>query len=194
VISTVALMACLCLPSMAQPTPAASDFNFDLIETPAPVADLKLDRAITTRRTMLQAHQAMGLTTLSLMAATVVLGQLNYNDMYTRAGAHRGNLALSHRILAYTTSGAFVATASLSLFAPVPYEKRAPGLDTATIHRTSVALASAGMVTQLVLGFVTARQADAGNGHRLEGYIKAHQIIGYTTLACLTTAAVVWVF
>ncbi len=176
--------------------PSASDpFAFDLLE-PAPVDPeaQQVAHAVQRRRRMLQSHQIAGLSTLALMASTVILGQLNYHDLYTSGGDHAGRYTLPHRILAYATTGGFVATASLSLFAPEPFAKVSRGWDSATVHKAAVALASAGMVTQIGLGFVTARQANAGNGRRLPGMMQAHQVVGYTTLACLTTAALVWVF
>ena len=50
------------------------------------------------------------------------------------------------------------------------------------------------MVTQVVLGFITGRNADAGNPTHVQSYAKAHQIIGYGTLGFMTTAAAVWLF
>jgi hypothetical protein len=185
----------LCLYLGAGSVAPATDFDFNLLEAPkAPVVDLQHDVLVKRRRTMLQAHQIAGLSTLALMATTVVLGQLNFTDMYTQGGGHTGRFAPYHQAFAYGTTGGFLATASLSLFAPAPFEKRTGRIDAATVHKVAVGLASAGMATQIALGFITARQADAGNGHRLPAYIKAHQIVGYSTMALLSTAAVVWVF
>lgn len=39
---------------------------------------------------MLTAHQIAGLTTLGLMATTVVLGQLNFDDHFSPSGAGSG--------------------------------------------------------------------------------------------------------
>ena len=40
---------------------------------------------------MLNTHQILGFSTLGLMAATAVVGQLNYNDIYTHGGGHSGD-------------------------------------------------------------------------------------------------------
>src|SRR5690606_12980579 len=62
------------------------------------------------------------------------------------------------------------------------------------LHRIAVIGASAGLVTQVVLGFVAARSADAGNARSLETYATVHQAVGYTTLGLMAVAATVWVF
>lgn len=143
---------------------------------------------------MLRVHQIVGLTTLGLMLGTVVLGQLNYQDMYTSGGTRTGNYLLPHRILAYGTTAAFLGTASLSLLAPNPYDKPSQRLSTATVHKIAVGVASAGMVTQIALGFVMGRIADAGNPRDLHTYAQVHQVVGYTTVVALGSAALVWVF
>ena len=185
---------------VAPPAPIAaapsSDFDFDLLPPPPPPSVLDLDRAqaVKTRRTMLQVHQILGLSTLALMTATVILGHFNYDDIYGQGGGRTGRYLRPKRILAYTTTGAFAATASFSLLAPTPYPKVSQGIDTAVVHKVANGVAAAGMVTQIVLGLVTARSADAGDGRHLNGLMRAHQVVGYVTLASLATATVAWVF
>ena len=101
--------------------PASTDLDFDLLApSPAPVAAVRdpLQPKAERRRTMLRAHQIVGLSTLGVMAATVVVGQLNYSDLYSSGGSRHSRYLLPHRILAYSTTAGFAATASLSLFAP----------------------------------------------------------------------------
>lgn len=170
--------------------------DFDLFAdkptTATPAAHLP-DRPEKLRRDMLTLHQALGLTTLGLMAATTVAGQLNYNDIYAPGHAGTGMYIWPHRLLAYGTTGAFAATASLALFAP---ERQADpeGVDTSTIHKVFVGGATLGMLTQIGLGFVTARYAEAGNPRDLRKLAQAHQIAGYATTGMLAAAATVWVF
>src|SRR3954454_20143457 len=74
------------------PAPASDDLNFDLLneapkKTAAEEADaaqkaLKFDEKVHLRRKMLLAHQAMGFITLGVLAATLVLGTLNFVDKY----------------------------------------------------------------------------------------------------------------
>lgn len=155
--------------------------------------DPALDRQVQARRSMLQTHQILGLGTLGLMAGNAVVGQLNYSDLYGRGGARTGDFLLLHRISSYATAGAFLTTAAFALFAPTPYE-RSGGFDTGTLHRIAVIGASAGLVTQVVLGFVAARSADAGNSRNLVTYATVHQAVGYTTLGLMSVAASVWLF
>lgn len=192
--------ALLALTLSADPsTDTNNSFDFDLMApatalSPPPAAvDPHLGELAQKRRSMLRTHQILGLTTLGLMAATVAVGQLNYNDIYTPGGGHTGDFLVPKRMLGYSTFAAFLATGGFSLLAPEPYEKD-EGFDTATLHKASVAMATVGMVSQVVLGFITGRTADAGNATHLQAMAKAHQVIGYSTLGLMTVAATVWLF
>lgn len=145
-----------------------------------------------TRRWMLTVHQTLGITTWALMAATVVVGQLNYNQLYGGGGGSN-KWQTPHRWLVLSTSTAFAATGAFALFAPSPYQ-RPLRFDTALIHRLAVIGATAGMLAEIVLGWTATHQADAGNPHNLRTYARAHQVIGYSTLGFLTIAGAVWVF
>jgi len=183
-------------PFLEDPAPAEDEaIDFDLFgdtESTSTI-DPTVERLAQARRSMLQTHQILGLSTLGLMAGTAVVGQLNYSDLYGKGGARSGDFLLLHRISSYATAGAFLSTAAFALFAPVPYERRS-GFDTGTLHRIAVIGVSAGLVTQVVLGFVAARSADAGNARNLETYAAVHQAVGYTTLGLMTVAASVWLF
>jgi len=145
-----------------------------------------------TRRWMLRAHQTLGLATWALMVGTVVVGQLNYNQLYGGGG---GSLKWQtpHRVLLLSTAIAYAAAASFAIIAPTPFKKPLR-FDTGLIHRIAVSAATLGMVTQMVLGWVTTRRADAGNPHDLSTLARTHQVVGYATLGCLTVAGMVWVF
>src|SRR5205807_6399750 len=99
-------------------------------------------------------HQIAGIAMLTSMTATVVLGQLNYNDKYG-GGGDVGTYHTWHKAMGYTTAVLFAGTAALAIFAPVPIEKKTRW-DTATVHKVAMTVATAGMVTQIVLGIVTA--------------------------------------
>lgn len=154
--------------------------------------DPTLAGRIETRRTMLQTHQILGLSTLALMTTSAVLGQLNYSDVYG-GGGRSGDFLTAHRVATYSSAASFLATATFSIFAPVPFEKD-PGLDTATAHKIAVIGATAGMLAQVGLGFATARAADAGNGKELKRYAQIHQAIGYSTVGLMAIATGVWIF
>jgi hypothetical protein len=151
-----------------------------------------VDVAVQKRRHRLNVHQVLGLSTWGTMLAASVVGQLNYHDLYG-GGSGRGNYILPHQILVYSTTALFATTAAYALLAPNPYPKPLKA-DTALVHRLAVIGASAGMVAQVVLGFITARSADAGNGDHLARNAKIHDVIGWTTFGFMTVAGAIWVF
>ncbi|HWV37267.1 MAG TPA: hypothetical protein VN033_02205 [Vulgatibacter sp.] len=179
-----------------EPAGTGDSMDFDLFGDTAAQKEAASDPAladrIETRRTMLQSHQILGLSTLALMTTSAVLGQLNYDDVYGGGGG-TGDYLMAHRVSTYASAGAFIATATLSVFAPVPFEKD-PGFDTATAHKIAVIGASAGMLAQVGLGFATARSADAGNARNLKRYARIHQAVGYSTVGLMAIATGVWIF
>jgi hypothetical protein len=148
--------------------------------------------AVQKRRHRLEVHQVLGLTTWGLMLAASVIGQLNYYELYG-GGSGSGTWLLPHRVLVYSTAIMFGATAGYALLAPTPYPKPLK-LDTGLVHRIAVIGATAGMVAQIVLGFITARTADAGNPDNLQRNAQIHEVIGWTTFGFMTAAGAVWVF
>ena len=175
----------------------ADSMEFDLFGDTEQQKEASIDPGladrIETRRTMLQTHQILGLSTLALMTTSMVLGQLNYSDVYGAGGGRSGDFLVAHRVATYSSAGAFLATATFSVFAPVPFEKD-PGFDTATAHKIAVIGATAGMLAQVGLGFATARAADAGNARDLKRYAQIHQAIGYSTVGLMAIATSVWIF
>jgi hypothetical protein len=165
----------------SRPNPPDEDFNLLAPEkkpdAAALAAQARIQRESRRRRTLLQLHEVSGFATLATMTATVVLGQLNYMDKYG-GGGDFGTYHTPHLISAYTTAGVFAATGLLAVFAPNPFEKPLR-LDTATLHKASMIVATAGMATQIVLGIVTAGKEGSIAQRDLA---LAHQIVGYTTL------------
>ena len=141
---------------------------------------------------MLKTHQTLGIATWALLAGTVTIGQLNYNQLYGGRGGSR-KWQTPHQILVLSTSVAFAATAAFAIFAPTPYKKPLR-FDTGLIHRIAVIGATLGMLTEGVLGWWTTHQASAGNPNNLRAMARTHQIVGYTTFGLLTIAGTVWVF
>ena len=151
------------------PTPAAPD--------PAQAArQEELERELQTRRKMLQLHQLGGMLTLASLGATVIFGELNYIDKYG-GGGDTGRWYEWHRWTAFTAAAIFAGTGALALFAPSPLPKPRR-LDTVMLHRIAMGVATAGMVTQIVLGFVTASK---GGSASQRDFALAHQIVGFTT-------------
>jgi hypothetical protein len=152
----------------------------------------EIEQASQTRRWMLKTHQVLGIATWLLMAGTVTVGQLNYNQLYGGGGGSTKWQA-PHQILVLSTSVAFAATAAFAIFAPTPYKKPLR-FDTGLVHRIAVIGATLGMLTEGVLGWWTTHQANAGNPNNLGTMVRTHQIVGYTTFGFLTVAGAVWVF
>jgi hypothetical protein len=141
---------------------------------------------------MLKTHQTLGIATWLLMAGTVTIGQLNYNQLYG-GGGESTKWQTPHQILVLSTSVAFAATAAFAIFAPTPY-KKPMRFDTGLVHRIAVIGATLGMVTEGVLGWWTTHQANAGNPNNLRTMARTHQIVGYSTFGFLTIAGTVWLF
>jgi hypothetical protein len=172
----------------AAPPPGSMDF--DLLGTPkAPPDTSKEDARMKSRRKYLQAHQRVGLGVLALELATVVVGQLNYNDKF--GDANTGKYVMPHKVLAYTTFGVFAIGGTLALLAPTPKDRPNRGWDRVRVHKLGMLLATAGMVAQAVYGIQTRNR---------EGYLdqqdiaKTHLYIGYATLAATGVAVGALVF
>jgi hypothetical protein len=149
----------------------------------------QIERAIARRRTMLQIHQAAGFATLASLTVAVALGQANYLDKYG-GGGDTGTFHTPHAIAAYAATGIFAATGLLAVLAPDPLPK--PGRwDTARWHKVAMAVATAGMVTQVALGIITGSKEGSVSQR---DFALAHQIVGYTTLAATATGFLVLTF
>jgi hypothetical protein len=176
-----------------QTKPPDDDFNLLTPEKKPDAAALarqaRIQSEISRRRTLLRLHQIGGYATLATVTAAVVLGQLNYNDKYG-GGGDVGTYRTPHQLVAYTAAGVFAATGILAVIAPNPFDKPLR-LDTATLHKASMIVATAGMATQIVLGIMT-----AGKEGKIaqRDFALAHQIVGYTTLAATTAGFLVLTF
>jgi hypothetical protein len=173
-------------PSDAPVKQEESDMDFDLLEssptsaeTPRAV-DPALERAIAQRRTMLTLHQGAGIAMAATLTATIVVGQLNLNDRY-RGGGDTGRYKGWHTGLVIGSSTLFAGTGLLGLLSPTPFKKELR-LDTITLHKIFMSLATAGMLSQVALGLVTANQE--GKLSQV-GLVTAHQVIGYATLGAV---------
>lgn len=184
-------------PTAAPPAPTrpAVPDELDLLpaEKPQDPAELAaarvLDEKLAERRLLLRVHQVTGIALLATMGAAVVLGQLQYADKY--GGGHdTGKWHAPHQIVSYGAAGLFAAAGILALVAPQPFERQ-KRIDTAVLHKTAMAIATAGMVAQVVLGIATAHSEGSLSQRDLA---RAHQIIGYTTFAATATGFTVLLF
>jgi hypothetical protein len=149
----------------------------------------EIERLSRRRRTMLVAHQVFGFATLAALAATLVVGQLVYDDKYAR-GDDNGRFNDAHLGLSIVATGLFATTGVLGLFAPNPYPKPIK-LDTALVHKLSMLAAAIGMVAQIVLGPVAA--AREGKLDQRD-YAVAHLVAGYATFGFMAAGTLAYVF
>ncbi len=176
--------------ALAAAPPSGDSMDFDLLgKPPKPPDTAKEDARMRKRHALLQAHQRVGIAMGTLELATIVTGQLNYNDKF--GDANTGKYVLTHKVLAYTTFAAFAAGGTLALLAPRPANKPDRGWDRVRTHKLFMALATAGMIAQAVVGIETRNR---------EGYLdqkqlaQTHLAIGYATLACTGIAVGALVF
>jgi cytochrome b561 len=177
-------------PAAAPQKPIDTSLDFDLLGTPPPPPIKFDDEAMKRRRSMLDLHQKIGLGLVALQLATTVVGQLNYSDKYGSNPAVTGKYELPHTVLAYSTLAVFAVDGSIALFAPSnPVKKKA--YDRMTIHKVGMAIATAGMVAQGVVGI----RADQLEGRIDQASVaKTHLVIGYVTLAAVAVAVGALVF
>lgn len=157
--------------------------DFDLLG-PAPEVPKVDDSRMHRRRTLLKAHQAVGLGLFALQLATTVAGQLNYSDKYAN-GPVTGRYELTHSVLAYTNLGVHALNGTLAFLAPKPKAQASRGFDRVTLHKIGMFTATAGMLAQAGLGIYTDRREGYLNQDK---YAKAHLAIGYATLAAVSVA------
>jgi hypothetical protein len=169
--------------------PAAPSLDFDLL-APAPPPPTAVDTdLLLRRRRLLTLHQGFGFALATLMAGSIVTGQLNYEDRFR--GGSTGQYMTSHRLFVYSTALTFTATGLLAAFAPVPPDQPPRGLDRIRLHEIGMIGATVGMAAEVTLGILT-RQAEGRVGQaRLA---QTHLVIGYTTLAFMLGALSAIVF
>jgi hypothetical protein len=168
--------------------PPQTSLDFDLLGAPKP-AFIVDEAALKRRRTLLNWHQAAGLTMFGIALANTVVGQLNYSDRFA-GGPSTGKYEMAHQITAYATVGAFVATGLLAILAPNPIPKSG-GFDRVTAHKIAMYSAAAAMAAEVVLGIYTAGREGYLNQ---PDYAAAHLGLGYFTFAAISVGVGVIVF
>lgn len=186
--------------SLADESPPAApalNLDFELLDQPvAPGLDFKaplnlprIEQQSKLRRKLLLAHQILGFTLLGSMTATTVLGHLNYYDQF-EGGGYTQRYNIAHTSLAALSSALFATNGLLALVAPEPY-KRPGRWDTARIHRIAMVGATVGMLTQIVLGPISASRIGYENQR---SWAQAHLGLGYATYALTLTGALAYLF
>ncbi len=182
--------------AVVPPPDRPGSLDFDLLGdgkprlTLAPSSQaLAIEQKVKLRRGLLQAHQAAGFATLGLMAVTLVLGQLDYIDNYT-SGAFTGRYDRPHLGLGIASTTLFATTGVLALVAPNPYPKPLR-FDSGLVHKASMILATAGMLTQIILGPVTVARDGKLDQPRLA---LVHLSTGYATFGFMAVGTFAYVF
>ena len=175
-------------PTGAKPPDLSLDFDL-LGKAPPPAVTID-DATLKQRAGMLQLHQKVGIGLAALTLATTVVGQLNYNDKYGANAPVTGQYEATHTVLAFTTLGLFAVDGTIALLAPANPVKR-DRYDRVTVHKVSMALATAGMIAQGVVGVY----ADQQEGRIDQKQIATtHLVIGYATLAAIAVGVGALVF
>ncbi|MCP3104135.1 hypothetical protein LZ198_35225 [Myxococcus sp. K15C18031901] len=177
-------------PQEAKPSVEDPALDFDLLEPAESAAaaqvDPELQARIDRRRTMLKLHQGLGFALAAGIATTTVIGQLQFNDSFRGGGDDRNLLGL-HRGFAIGTSAVFASVGLLGLLAPKPFDKEKTEWDTISYHKLFMALATAGMVAQIILGVMA---TDRFGRLSETDMATAHQVVGYATLGAVTAGVV----
>ena len=183
--------------SQSQGSGGAFDFNLGGEQKKSPEEEAKekaklakLERDVGVRRKLLQTHQALGFATLAVFAAQLVIGQLHYQDKFGREGTFTNKYETTHLALGVTTATLFAGTGIVALAAPNPYPKPIK-FDAALVHKLCMAVAAAGMVTQIILGPIS-KTRDGWLDQR--DYAVAHLVTGYTTFAFMSAGVLSYVF
>ncbi|MFP2924602.1 hypothetical protein ACLESO_05175 [Pyxidicoccus sp. 3LG] len=177
-----------------QPSVGDTDsMDFDLLEpletAQAAQVDPELEKRISRRRTMLKLHQGLGFALVGGLAATTVVGQLQFNDSFRGGGDDRNLLGL-HRGLAIGTSAIFATVGMLGLLAPEPFEKEFKW-DTVTFHKIFMTLATVGMLAQVILGIMATNRYGRLSERDMA---TAHQVVGFTTMGAVTAGVLTLFF
>lgn len=171
-----------------------------LLEPAEPSA---LAQQLQAREELATIHRVFGIATWASMAATAVLGWIQFADEYGFHGNENDTACANgtavfndfctgvpwaHAIAGFTTAALYFTTAGISLAMPAPLEVSAD----VELHKTLRWVHLATMVATAVFGVVTAN-IDADFETR-QALALVHQGLGVTTFGLLTAAAAVVVF
>lgn len=183
-----------------KPPPSGGDMNFDLFtndkakqpgeEAAQKERIAKLERKVHLRRALLKWHVALGFVTLAALAATDIIGTLNYYDKYNSNGTDTGQYSTYHEGLGIGTAALFGVTGILALAAPNPYPKPLK-LDVALLHKLSMLMATACFAAQIIMGPIMA----VSDGKLFQKDMAvAHLVIGYGAFAFMGVGTLAFVF
>ena len=152
-------------------------------------------KELKIRRNMLQLHQRLALLTLGLMTYQYDIGNRMINDP-----SEYGELKGLHMKLGYTSFGAYMGAASLSILAPPGMKYSKKRFSSNKLHRYLAIIHFTGMAIQPWLGYKTSVAGiEAANGveGRAEDYRNLrdlHQTVGGVTLTAYFLAFLTTLF
>lgn len=178
--------------------------------------DRRYTAQVRERRELGQIHRALGIATWVSMTATVVLGFIQFYNLYGLGAGQDANPCATggavfgqeqcygepwpHRISAITTSALYSATFVLSFLMPDPNnasEGNGAFAEHLRIHQILRWVHLAGMLAQVGLGIALSSGAfgDRANDYNtLQTVGAVHQVIGWTTWGVLTAAGAIMLF
>ena len=174
---------------------------------------------IRERQELATIHRAFGIATWGAMLATVVLGTIQYHNLYGGFGSREDTPCVQgtavfgqdqcwstpypHAIAAGATTVLYTATFALSLTMPDPNHAADGNGDFAnrlSIHKILRWVHFGGMIAQALLGILTASALEFGLFDRANDYdalaamATVHQGVGWVTFGALSAAAGLMIF
>jgi hypothetical protein len=207
--SVVDVAAALPLPELMQLAEASPDDAAQAEE------DRRYAEQVRQRQEIGSIHRALGITTWVSMTATLILGMMQYSDLYGFGAGRDQNpcttghgvvldecsgVPWAHAISASTTAALYTVTFTLSLIMPDPNDADAGNgqfAERLRIHEALRWIHLVGMVAQMFLGIGVSNGlfGDRANNYDTQQIVAGvHQAIGWTTWGALTAAGAIMLF
>lgn len=177
----------------------------------------ELAEQLRQRQELGAVHRAFGIATWGSMLATVVLGFIQYYNLYGLGASLEETPCVTgdavfgqeqcwgdpwaHRIAAMTTAALYATTFTLSFVLPDPLnasEGAGEYAERLRIHKALRWVHLGGMIAQIFLGFATAQNwfgIDRANDFEAQRVLASvHLGVGVATLGVLTTAGAIMLF
>ncbi|AKF11313.1 hypothetical protein [Sandaracinus amylolyticus] len=194
---------------VAQLAPGAPD--------PAQLEDAAIAAQLRQRQEIALVHRAFGVATWASMAATAVLGFIQFGDEYGFHGARsetacaQGTAVLQdfcegtpwpHAVAGFTTAALYFTTFTLSFFMPDPLDlehQQSDWAERVRIHRALRWVHLGGVVLQALLGIFIANHEAFGldtndDFDALQALAGVHMGVGIVTFGALSAAAALVTF
>jgi hypothetical protein len=140
----------------------------------------KRQKELKIRRTMLIAHQLMGVATMGGMVAQGIVGA----KLYNASGSNYSSLKDTHEALAAGVNIGYFSTAALSLFAPPKMLNERKGYSSIKVHRALAIVHFSAMVATNVL----ATMMDGPNNAKIRPY---HRAAAFTAFGAFAASMIV---